>query len=121
MHELSVCQSMLRQIQALADEHQAQQVARIVLQVGPLSGVDSRLLHHAFPIAVAGSIAERAQLEIEELPIKVACSQCQRISDALSNRLLCEHCGSWKVRLISGDELMLKRLEFETSSTHERL
>lgn len=113
MHELSICQSLLSQVETLVRQHQAQRVTKIVLHIGPLSGVEAHLLQQAYPLAVAATVAEHALLEIHSLPIKVHCQACGQDSEASANRLLCGHCGSWQTRLISGDELLLARLEME--------
>ena len=51
MHELSVCQSIIDQVTRVAEQHQGSQVEKIYLQVGPLSGVEPKLLQSAFPLA----------------------------------------------------------------------
>lgn len=114
MHELSVCQALLGQVQSVAATHQAHGVAKIVLQIGPLAGVEARLLQDAFPIARAGTIADGAELVIEELPLRVRCDSCGAETDAAPNRLLCGACGDWHTRLISGDELLLASVELIT-------
>lgn len=111
MHELSVCQGLLTQVEAIALQHQARGVASITLHVGPLSGVEPDLLQHAFPVARAGTIAAAANLVIERLPIRVRCEQCGAETDAVANRLLCGACGDWHTQLISGDELILASVE----------
>ena len=65
MHELSVCIALLDSVQRLAAEHASPGVAKIVLRIGPLSGVEADLLRNAYPIAAAGTIAEDAELVIE--------------------------------------------------------
>lgn len=116
MHELSVCQALLRQVTTLAQQHQAQQVTRITVQVGTLSGVVPELLQQAFTIAQAGSVAENAELLIETLPIKVRCRSCGQDSIVPANRLLCEHCGHWQTQLISGDELLLASIDLKKNN-----
>ena len=44
MHELSVCLALMSQVERVATEHQARRVEKIVLQIGPLSGVEPALL-----------------------------------------------------------------------------
>ena len=112
MHELSVCQGMLRQVSDLARRHRAEKVSRIVVRIGPLSGVEPELLRQAFPLASAGTLAEAADLVLEADALRVQCSECGAESDARPNRLLCGQCGSWQTRLISGDELLLASVEF---------
>lgn len=115
MHELAICQSLMDQVENIAFERKAQGVTSIVLAMGPLSGVEAQLLKNAYPIASAGTVAEHAELIIEILPVRVKCTQCDSESDALPNKLVCKQCGDWRTTLISGDELLLKRVELEKS------
>ena len=114
MHELAVCQDIIAQVQQLAHEHQAKAIHSISLEIGPLSGVESALLEAAFPIASAGTVAENALLEITAIPVTVSCNECHQQSDATPNKLICAECGSWKTRLVTGDEMLLKRVELDT-------
>jgi hydrogenase nickel incorporation protein HypA/HybF len=111
MHELSLCQALLGQVEAVAQQHRSEGVTRIVLQIGPLAGVEPRLLQEAFPVACAGSVAANAELTIEPLPIRVRCTRCGAESEASANRLLCGACGDWRTQLISGDEMVLASVE----------
>ena len=111
MHELAVCQALMEQVENIAQEEQADHVVTIHLAIGPLSGVEPRLLEQAFFIASAGSIAADAELVIESMPVQVNCKQCGQLTDALPNRLVCGKCGDWRTSLVSGDELELRHVE----------
>jgi hydrogenase nickel incorporation protein HypA/HybF len=111
MHELSICQALLTQVEALAVQHQAQRVCLIVVQVGPLGGVEPDLLSHAFTIARAGTVAADAELVLETLPVRIRCQQCGAESEVEANHLCCNACGDWHTQLLSGDELLLARVE----------
>jgi hydrogenase nickel incorporation protein HypA/HybF len=115
MHELSVCLSLLEQVQAIAAERNAVQVTRIELKVGPLSGVESALLHSAWPMAAAGTIATDADFVIEEAGIIVRCSICNAETDAQPNRLVCGACGDYRTAVVSGEEMILQSVELETA------
>ncbi len=114
MHELSVCQGLMRQVERIAAENDAHAVSRVVLKVGPLSGVEPDLLTHAFDIARMGTLAENASLEIETGPVTVRCRQCGVSGEVPSNRLVCPQCGDWRVEVTSGEELLLLTLDLET-------
>jgi hydrogenase nickel incorporation protein HypA/HybF len=114
MHELSVCLSLLEQVQAIAADRNAIQVTRIELKVGPLSGVESALLHSAWPMAAAGTIATDADFVVEESAIIVRCSECNAETDAEPNRLVCGDCGDYRTTVVSGDEMILQSIELET-------
>lgn len=117
MHELAVCQALLTEIGRVAGRTEAGPLARIVVRIGPLSGVEPRLLERAFSVARAGTVAAAAELCLEEAPIQVVCLDCHRESAAAANRLLCGHCGSWRTRVVSGEELVLQRLEFSPAGS----
>ncbi|PHR60519.1 MAG: hydrogenase nickel incorporation protein HypA [Robiginitomaculum sp.] len=110
MHELAICQSLLDQARQIVDAHDANGIERIIVQIGPLSGVEAPLLAQAFSIARSAAGFPNAELEIETSPIQVRCQQCGTTSAARVNALLCGSCQSWKVDLISGDEMILKSL-----------
>lgn len=113
MHELSVCQGMLQQLEDIARDHNAKAITLVKLQIGPLSGVEPQLLEQAFPIATAGTLAEGAELVTETLPIRVKCRECGAESEATTNKLVCKACGAWQTQLLSGDELLLASVELD--------
>ena len=113
MHEVSVCQSMLKQVEEIAQQQHARLVTSIRVRVGPLSGIEPQLLSHAFPVVSAGTIAEDAHLVFEPSPIRVKCKLCGEESDAEISKLVCGLCGHWQTQLLSGDEMLLASVEVE--------
>jgi hydrogenase nickel incorporation protein HypA/HybF len=114
MHELAVCQGLMRQVEQVAATHGATAVAHIVLQIGALSGVEPPLLERAFAIARAGTVAQEAELEIRTGPVVVQCRECGGKSAVPPNRLLCSYCGEWRVRVVEGEELLLLSVDLDT-------
>ncbi len=111
MHEYAICVALLEQVETVARKHHAERVDRILLKVGPLSGVEPDLLQQSWPLAAAQSIAEAAELVIELSPVVVRCTQCNAETEASPGRLLCKQCGDFRTQLISGDEMVLNRVE----------
>jgi Zn finger protein HypA/HybF involved in hydrogenase expression len=72
----------------------------------PVARLD--LLLSAYSIARAGTGAAVADLFIEETKVRVSCTRCRLEGEATPNRLLCPSCGDWRVRVVSGEELILK-------------
>lgn len=112
MHELSICLALINQVNDIARAHNAQRVERIVLRVGPLSGVEPDLLRNAFPLAATGSVAENAGLVIETTGVAIRCTSCGVESEVPPNRLVCPHCGDFRTRVILGEDMVLQTLEF---------
>jgi len=111
MHELSVCTALLEQVEKIAREQNALSVGRIVLRLGPLSGIEPQLLRRAYPLAAAGTIAEHAELVIDTSDVVIRGRQCGEESVVAPNRLLCQACGDFRTRLLSGDVLLLQSVE----------
>lgn len=114
MHELSVAQALVEQVEAVINQHGATQAHLIRVRIGPLAGVVPELLATAFPLAAAGSRMEHAALEFAHAAIQVRCQTCGAETEAAMNRLVCGACGDWHTQVISGDELLLESVELET-------
>jgi hydrogenase nickel incorporation protein HypA/HybF len=113
MHELAICSSLIDEVGRVACARPGHRVVSIAVRVGPLAGVEPGLLAAAFPIASAGTAAAGAQLLFEEAPVRVRCPSCDVESVVPCNRLSCPCCGGWRTELVSGDELLLIRVELE--------
>jgi hydrogenase nickel incorporation protein HypA/HybF len=116
MHELAICQALISQVDDIARQ-QAGRVRSVRIGVGPLAGVEPRLLADAYPIAGAGTAAEGSHLMIEQTQLRVKCRLCGTESTPPPNRLLCDACGDWRTDLLAGDELLLLSVEFEIPET----
>lgn len=111
MHELSVCQALVAQLEAVSAGHGGGAVELVRLRIGPLSGIEASLLRQAFPLAAAGTIADGAELVIEAAPVVVQCRDCGAYTKAAPNRMLCGTCEGFRVRMTSGDEMLLESVE----------
>jgi hydrogenase nickel incorporation protein HypA/HybF len=112
MHELSICQALISQIGEIASRHSAK-VHAVRVGIGPLAGIEPRLLADAYPLAGAGTVAEGSHLMIEETKLRVRCRLCGVESSPPPNRLLCHACGDWRTELLAGDEMLLLSVELD--------
>ncbi len=117
MHELSVCQGLLRQLIPIVAQHDGD-VTEVLVRIGPLAGVEPALLQSAFPIARQQSVAPKAELVIEQVPLVVRCKECAAESEVLVNDLRCRQCANQQTQLISGDELLLVSVQFNGEPHH---
>ena len=124
MHEYSIVQSLvdcveksLRPLRPLCGEKtnhkgdEGDEVRRIVVRIGDLSGVDCELLATAFEVFRAGTICENATMSIEKVPVRWCCPKCGA-EIAKGFALRCNDCHE-PARLESGDEIILQRIELE--------
>lgn len=113
MHELTICQALIEQVEGVARARGSPRVLAMVVRLGPLSGVEPDQLRSAYSLCNAGTLAADAQLVLEQTHVRVRCLQCDAESDVTSNRLLCHKCGHWRVQVLTGEELLLVSVELE--------
>jgi hydrogenase nickel incorporation protein HypA/HybF len=114
VHELSIALSVLDIVRTAAAEAGLSRVDVVRLRVGKASGVLPDALRFAFECSQAGTPAEGATLEIEEVPIGGRCDTCNReFTSPEPYVLACPLCGGASFRLTAGDELAVLDLEGE--------
>lgn len=111
MHELSVGRALLRHATSIMLERQATAVTGITLKIGPLSGIEPVLLRAAYEQLRRETDAERAELHMIEVPVRIRCEACDIEMDAASNRLVCSQCGGTHTALVSGDEMLIESVD----------
>jgi len=113
MHELSIAEALVQQVQSIASDQNAK-VTGVTVSIGALSGVDSVALNQAFRIAAEDSPFRDAELFIEHVPARVFCHACNRESSPDFPLFACQDCGSLDFEIISGRDMLLKSLKLST-------
>ena len=113
MHELSICQSILKIVDKAMRNHPGARLERIYVDVGRGSTVEPFLLREAFTIATSGGAYEGAELAINEIPLVGRCLSCDKSFEYRELALGCPACGSTRVKIESGLELTVKELEID--------
>lgn len=112
MHEYSLVESLVRNVERLVRERRALSVHRVVVSVGELAGVDPELFRTAYETFRAGTVCAPAALELRTLPARWACPGCGR-EIARGEVLACDACGIPARLAPGGDELRLETVEME--------
>ncbi len=112
MHELSIAQSIKSGVEQVAKENNANKVTRVVVDIGVLSGVMKDSLEFCFPIACKGSILEDSQIDINEIPLKIRCDDCDQELIQLDCIVQCPKCESTTVEIVAGKEMKIIKIDF---------
>jgi len=121
MHELSIAEALIKQVTAIASEHQATEIRSITVEIGVLSGVDPEALKWAFPIAAEDSVASGAELVLETEPAIVTCNDCGAATPvAHPAYLLCASCDSPQVTIDKGRNLLIQSIELCCSTDNKQ-
>jgi hydrogenase nickel incorporation protein HypA/HybF len=107
MHERSLVQSLLRQVERVRIEHRGDAVDEVAVEVGPLSGVEPLLLREAFTALTPGTSAAGARLSVNEVPLIARCRGCGTSSTVLDFTFRCPACGGQALAVTQGDTLRL--------------
>ena len=114
MHELSLVASVFEVLEEKAREHGAARVTKVVLDVGIMSGAVPDLIESAFEAYKRGTLAAGARLEIVVVPVKVRCPDCGGEAVREDADFSCAGCGSRRVEIVEGRELVIEKIELET-------
>jgi hydrogenase nickel incorporation protein HypA/HybF len=112
MHEYSLVQSLVTRVEAEASARQATAVHRLVVSVGELAGVDPELFQTAYDTFRAGTVCERAVMEIRRVPARWSCPGCGR-GIPPGEVLSCASCRVPARLAPGGDEMLLETIEME--------
>lgn len=112
MHEMSLAESMIEQIELTAAREAASRVRRVVLEIGRLAAVDPEAMRFCFDAVARGGIADGAALEIVELPGSGRCIACSRAVAMDESWGVCPDCGQ-PLRPEAGSEMRLREIEIE--------
>jgi len=114
VHELSLIASVFDVLEEKAREHGAARVTKVVLKVGVMAGVVPDLLESAFDSYKKGTLAEEARLEIVRVPVRLRCPDCGGEMAREDTDFSCAACGSRRVEIVAGRELVVETIELET-------
>lgn len=115
MHEWSLAQNLLQQVEELRRQHGAARVTTVRVEVGDLAGVEAECLHSAFTWAAEEGPAKGANLELQRVPVTGHCANCQHTFSLPSFHFVCIQCGSKQIRIVAGEDLVLKEVVLEFS------
>jgi len=113
MHEYSVVQALLEQVEKYADENSAEKVTKVVVKIGAMSGVEPYLLEVAFNTFKEKTICDGAEFVMNVQPLTIVCRECGRRSELEAVRYSCPSCESLNVEVVDGEEMYLMTLEME--------
>jgi len=114
VHELSLVASVFEVLEAKVREHGARRVTRVVLEVGVLAGVVPDLLETAFDSYKKGTAAEEARLEVVPVAVRLRCPDCGGSTVREETDFSCAVCGSRRVEIVSGRDLVVRTIDIET-------
>jgi hydrogenase nickel incorporation protein HypA/HybF len=113
MHELSIALGIVKIAEDESRKAKAKAVKSIELEIGSMAGIEMASLDFAWPVAVKDTVLEHAKREIDLIPAKAKCLECQTEYDIEHIFDVCPSCNSYFKDIYQGKELRVKALEVE--------
>ena len=113
MHEYSVVQALLEQIEEVAKENDASIVSKIIVKIGVMSGIEAYLLEVAFNTFKEKTICDKAKFIMNIQPLKIECQNCKQVSELQKIHYCCQKCESTNIKVIDGEDMFLMSLEMQ--------
>jgi len=112
MHEVSIAQGLLEIAIENCNKGGYKGIELIKAKIGKASGILPDSLLFAFEALKVGTIAEKAVLVIDEIPVSGICNECKSnfsVDDAYVTA--CPKCGSISLTIETGRELNIDEME----------
>jgi hydrogenase nickel incorporation protein HypA/HybF len=117
MHEMSIMQSLLKILEQKASEKKAIRIRTITVGLGYFSGVEPDLLKSAFEWLSDGTLAEKAEFEINIKNFSANCKKCGAFELSPDRtQFKCPDCGSEDINIDANDELVIEKMEVDVAN-----
>lgn len=114
MHEMGIAVEVMNiAMRHLPEGGRGLRVVAMRLKVGKLTAIIPETFKFCMQVATKDTPLEGADIVIEEVPLRVKCSDCGRNSELAEPPFICPECKSSKIEISSGRELTLESLEVE--------
>lgn len=113
MHEMGIAQNILDIALITAQKEGATRITRINLLAGELRAIEPLQLTFCFNIVAKDTMADGAFLNIEQIPVKGHCKDCDADFPIEDYIYVCPKCSSAKIEITGGTELRLQDIEIE--------
>jgi hydrogenase nickel incorporation protein HypA/HybF len=113
MHELAVTRQILDISISKARENQASKISFINLVIGDLSSFVDDCIQFNFQILARDTMAEKAKLFIQRVPVELVCKSCSCSFTPHSQPWRCPQCQGMDFDITKGNEFYLDSIEVD--------
>jgi hydrogenase nickel incorporation protein HypA/HybF len=113
MHELSVAQNIIEIVKENIPENELGNVKTIFLEVGEFSGIVSDSLQYCFDVIKSDTPLGNSKMEIKKIPFVLYCNKCKSETTNNMGIRLCEKCGGYDTKIISGTDMQITNVEID--------
>ena len=113
MHELSIAQALVDQVEDVRTSNGGSRVSSVTVRVGTWRLVVPEILTSYYQTLTHNTPLEGSRLEIERVAATAECDGCGKTFAVEENLVVCPDCEAIGARLLTGSELNLISVELE--------
>ena len=114
MHEMAIATSLVDSLLEIAQQQDVARIEAVEVEIGALQLVVPEALELAFTAATADTMAEGAALKLVEVPAAAECRECGCGFQPTVDSFLCPQCQQADVRIVAGNDIILKSMVCQT-------
>jgi hydrogenase nickel incorporation protein HypA/HybF len=113
MHEMSIAQSILNIVDEYMINEDGQKLKEVAVEIGELVAVVPDSLTFCYDVLIEETPYKDSKLNINIIPLKGTCSDCNRLFKIKKFEFICPYCQSTAITVQGGQELRISYLEVE--------
>jgi hydrogenase nickel incorporation protein HypA/HybF len=113
MHELSIAQALVDQVEAARSANGGGRVLAVEVRIGEWRQIVPEILTSYYDHLTRSTPLEGARVDIDRIAATARCGTCAAVFALDDISLICPTCGSRNCELLTGGELELVGLELE--------
>jgi hydrogenase nickel incorporation protein HypA/HybF len=111
MHELGLCDALLKKVDGLVKENELEGVNSVTIEVGTLSGVIPRFMEDCWEAVIDDSPYSGTKLIVVSVPGKARCADCGAEFIVDMEDMICPDCGEKHLIPIDGNGMTITEIE----------
>jgi len=111
VHEMAIARNIVNIAVAAAEKEGAKRITKVNVVAGELRGLVPPQLTFCFGLMAENTVASGAYLDLEIMPLIVACKQCGEKFRVKDYCYICPKCRSEDIQTLRGTELRVKDIE----------
>jgi hydrogenase nickel incorporation protein HypA/HybF len=113
MHEIRIAEDLSVIVLEVAGREKLSVVTKINISFGEMIQIVPDIFDFAFREAVRDTIASGAEVDIEIIPVRLKCKDCNNEFNLNNSFFSCDSCNSSDLDIITGKEMFVKSIEGE--------
>ena len=111
MHELGLCDALLKKLREVAEESELEGVNFMSLEIGSLSGVVPSFMEDCWQAVIDGTEFSQTKLFVTSVPGKARCADCGCEFEVDLDKMFCPQCSGRRLIPVSGNDITITQIE----------